>query len=173
VARQPFHWPKFSWPKEPIDLKRVGEWISMLRDLAALLFIPFLCLYGVILVAILWRVFGDMERDVTIQLAVVNYIGGALIGLLILIGLGVLWLQRRNIPSLSVTTPMGTVNIGSGDAAQATMAAAVVDAITPKEAPSVAAAVAGGVPPPSKPAATAAADAALPEADLEPEPEVK
>lgn len=168
----PLKLPTFQWPKN-VDLKRVGEWISTLRDLAALLFIPFLCLYGVVLVAILWRVFGSVERDVSIQLAAVNYIGAALIGLLILIGLGVLWLQRRNIPSLSVTTPMGTVTMGSGDAAQATMAAAVVDAITPQDAPSVAAAVAGTAPPPSKPAATAAADAALPPEEFEPEPEVR
>lgn len=149
------------WVKIPIDLKRVGEWISMGRDLAALLFIPFLCLYGAIMVYVLVRFFGNHERPESVVLAVVNYLGAALIGLCILIGLGVLWLQRRNIPTLSVTTPMGTVNIGSGDAAQGVLAGAVIDAITPQDAPSVAAAAAGGAPAPSKDVATAAADKAV------------
>ena len=149
------------WVKIPIDLKRVGEWINTGRDLAALLFIPFLCLYGVFLVAILWRVFGKADRDVAVQLAVVNYLGATLIGLIILIGLGVLWLQRRNIPSLSITTPMGTMTMGSGDAAQSTLAAAVIDTLTPESAPSVAAAVAGTAPSPSKAVVTDAADAAV------------
>jgi len=164
--------PFTSWLKFPIDLKRVGEWISMLRDLAALLFIPFLCLYGAIMVYVLVKVFGTADRPENVVLAVVNYLGASLIGLCILIGLGVLWLQRRNIPTMTVTTPMGTVAIGSGDAAQAGLAGAVIDAITPAEAPSVAAAAAGGAPPPSKPAVTAAADAAMAEPTLEPEPKV-
>lgn len=157
--------PFTSWIKFPVDLKRVGEWISMLRDLAALLFIPFLCFYGAILVYILVKVFGTAERPEAVVLAVVNYLGAALVGLCILIGLGLIWLQRRSIPSFSVTTPWGTANISAGDAAQAPLAGAVIDAITPKDAPSVAAAAAGGAPPPSKPAATAAADA-----EFEPEP---
>ncbi|QHJ75227.1 membrane protein [Brevundimonas phage vB_BsubS-Delta] len=157
--------PRKPWIKLPVDLKRVGEWISMLRDLAALLFIPFLCFYGAIMVYVLIRFFGTPERPESVVLAVVNYLGAALVGLCVLIGLGVLWLQRRNIPTLSVTTPMGTVNIGSGDAAQAGLAGAVIDAITPADAPSVAAAAAGGAPPPSKETATAAADA-----EFEPEP---
>ncbi len=159
------HTPRKPWIKLPVDLKRVGEWISMGRDLAALLFIPFLCLYGAIMVYVLIRFFGSAERPESIVLAVVNYLGAALISLCVLIGLGVLWLQRRNIPTLSVTTPMGTVNIGSGDAAQAGLAGAVIDAITPSDAPSVAAAAAGGAPPPSKETATAVADA-----EFEPEP---
>ena len=106
--------PRKPWIKLPVDLKRVGEWISMLRDLAALLFIPFLCFYGAIMVYVLIRFFGTPERPESVVLAVVNYLGAALVGLCVLIGLGVLWLQRRNIPTLSVTTAMGTVNIGSG-----------------------------------------------------------
>lgn len=166
---QPSKHPRNPWIKLPVDLKRVGEWISMLRDLAALLFIPFLCFYGAIMVYVLIRFFGTADRPESVVLAVVNYLGAALVGLCVLIGLGVLWLQRRNIPTLSVTTAMGTVNIGSGDAAQAPLAGAVIDAITPQDAPSVAAAAAGGAPPPSKPAATAAADA---EMAIEPEPKV-
>ena len=166
---QPSKHPRKPWIKLPVDLKRVGEWISMGRDLAALLFIPFLCLYGAIMVFVLIKFFGTTDRPESVVLAVVNYLGAALVGVCILIGLGVLWLQRRNIPTLSVTTAMGTVNIGSGDAAQAPLAGAVIDTITPQDAPSVAAAAVGGAPPPSKPAATAAADA---EMAIEPEPEV-
>lgn len=147
------------WVKVPFDLKRVGDWISVGRDLAALLFIPFLCLYAAALVWILVEVYSGPEQTETVILVIVNYIGSALIGLLILIGLGVLWLQRRNIPTISVKTPMGTVEIGSGDAAQSVLAGAVIDAITPEGAPSVAAAAAGKEPAPSKQASTAAADA--------------
>ena len=124
---------------------------------------------AVLMVFVLIKFFGTTDRPESVVLAVVNYLGAALVGLCILIGLGVLWLQRRNIPTLSVTTAMGTVNIGSGDAAQAPLAGAVIDTITPQDAPSVAAAAVGGAPPPSKPAATAAADA---EMAIEPEPEV-
>lgn len=125
-----------AWVKLPVDLKRVGEWISILRDLAALLFIPFLCLYGTLLTILLWRAFGGHDRPVEVVVAVVNFLGAALVGLVILIGLGVLWLQRRNIPSLSITTGMGTVNIGSGDdTSQAGLVAAAVDAITPAHKP--------------------------------------
>lgn len=127
------------WYKMPqVNLRRVGEWISMGRDLAALLFIPFLCFYGALLVVLLWKGFGTGEHPEAVVLAVVNYLGGALVGLVILIGLGVLWLQRRNIPSLSITTAWGSATIGSGDAEQAGLAAAAIDAITPPEAPSVA-----------------------------------
>jgi hypothetical protein len=165
--------PFTSWIKFPIDLKRVGEWISMLRDLAALLFIPFLCFYGAIMVYILVKVFGHAERPESVVLAVVNYLGGALIGLCILIGLGLIWLQRRTIPSFSVTTPWGTANISAGDAEQARLAAAAIDAVTAPDAPSVAAAAAGKAPPPTKPAAGAVADAAATggaEPEFEPEP---
>lgn len=149
------------WFQPPFDLKRVGEWISMFRDLAALLFIPFLCLYGALLVLLLWRVFGTADRPEAVVLAVVNFLGGALMGLVILIGLGVLWLQRRNIPSLAITTAWGSATIGSGDAEQAKLAAAAIDAVTPPGAPSVSAATGGPPPPPSKATATAAGDAAL------------
>lgn len=120
-AAVPLRFQTPGWAKGPIDLRRVGEWISMGRDLAALMFIPFLCAYGATLVWILVDVFATPDRPESVVLAVVNYLGGALIGLLVLIGLGVLWLQRRNIPTLSVTTPMGTFNMGSGDVGQATL----------------------------------------------------
>ena len=59
---QPSKHPRKPWIKLPVDLKRVGEWISMGRDLAALLFIPFLCLYGAIMVYVLIRFFGTADR---------------------------------------------------------------------------------------------------------------
>lgn len=131
-------WKKLTWPKVRVDLKRVGEWIETGRSLAALLFIPFLCLYAAALVAIFVRVFAQMGSE-AITLKVVDFLGVTLIGIVILIAFGVLWLQRREIPSLSITTPWGQASIGAGHGGDQGVVAAVVDAITPPGAPTVAA----------------------------------
>lgn len=123
-------------PLPKVDLKRVGEWIDTGRSLAALLFIPFLCLYACGLVYILWL--GGWGENTAVER--VKWLGISLLGLIILIGLGVLWLQRRDIPSFSVTTPWGTANVSEGHEANVTVsptAAAAINAVTPPGTPPV------------------------------------
>lgn len=101
-------------PRQPVNLERVDRWLVTLRDLLALLFIPALCVYATGLVLILWLAFGKHE-DSAVVLRVVDALAWALIGLLALIGLGTLWLQRREIPNIQITGPAGlNVNIGEG-----------------------------------------------------------
>lgn len=95
---------------KPLNLDRIANWLIVLRDLAALLFVPFLCAYAAALVWIIWKGgWSDHTQEIRIQ-----YLGMALIGLLILVAFGVLWLQRREIPEISLQTSWGRARIGSG-----------------------------------------------------------
>lgn len=107
----------FGLPPIPrADLKRLGEWIEALRSLAALLFIPALCAYGAalvyVLVALPWPEATASQR--------ITFIGSALIGVLLLIGLGTLWLQRRDIPNVSISGPgfQATISDAEGEGGQ-------------------------------------------------------
>lgn len=93
-------------PKLPkADLPRLTAWVELLRSVAALLFIPFLCLYAAGFVFLLWQ-FGHLGPE-SVRLHVVDWFGYALLGTLALIGLGVLWLQKRDIPDVTVQGPGG------------------------------------------------------------------
>lgn len=100
--------------RKPVDLKRWLEWIDTGRSLAALLFIPVISLMGIGLTLILWLSFGR-HGDVLVILAVVKWLGITLVGTLVLIGLGTLWLQRRDLPNLSIQTPWGSATLSGDD----------------------------------------------------------
>lgn len=86
------------------DLPRINAWVETLRGIAAILFIPCLCLYAIGLVYLM-REFAIMGPE-SVRLKVVDWYGWALIGLIINIGLGSMWLQKRNM-KFSGTTPGG------------------------------------------------------------------
>ena len=131
--------------QKPARVDAFGRWVDVLRNLAAILFIPFLCVYAAGIVLILWQDFGA-TGDKVVTLRVVDYLGATLLGLMVLIALGTLWYQRREVPSLSVKTPWGEAVIGKVDEIGTPLAAAVVDTVTQPDAPSVKGAV---VPPPA------------------------
>lgn len=88
---------------KPLDLDRLGKWLSLLRDLCAILFVPLSCLYAAVLVYILWQ--GGWDRPT--ETLRINYLGIALILLLALVGFGMFWLQRQKAPDISITAPGG------------------------------------------------------------------
>lgn len=106
----------FKLPKLPrADLPRIAAWVNVLRDVAALLFIPAVCLWAAGLVYLM-RDFAIMGPPDT-RLAVVNHFGYALYGLIGVIALGSLWYQKREI-NASGTTPGGAgfnLNVGNDE----------------------------------------------------------
>ena len=93
-----------------VDLKRWGEWVEFGRSLAALLFVPCLCLYGIGLVLLIWK--GGWSAATEAQR--LDYFGYALLGILVLIGLGLVWAQRRDIPNINISGPGFRAQIGEG-----------------------------------------------------------
>lgn len=88
---------------------RMSAALEIARTVAAILFIPALCVFGAGLVYILWL--GGWE--VATAETRIHYLGSALIGVMVLIACGVLWLQKRDLPSVSVKAPGGAeVTIG-------------------------------------------------------------
>lgn len=101
--------------RPPFDLKRILDWLDVGRSLAALLFIPVVTLLGIGLVLILWLSFPKLSGgDISVLLEIVKWFGMTLVGTLALIGGGMLWLQRRDLPDLSIQTPWGSATISDG-----------------------------------------------------------
>lgn len=98
------------WKLPKADLNRAGEWVEFGRSLAALLFIPCLCIYAVLMVLLMWK--GGWADDTQAQR--LDYFGYALIGLLVLIGLGLFWVQRRELPNVNIQGPGFRAQIGEG-----------------------------------------------------------
>lgn len=87
-----------------MDLKRLTQWIDLGRSVAALLFIPACCIYASVLVWLLYRLVGDTEA---ITLKVVEALAISLWGIIGLVALGVMWLQKRQLPDVKINTPGG------------------------------------------------------------------
>lgn len=92
------------------DLNRWGEWVEFGRSLAALLFVPCLCIYAVLMVLLIWK--GGWSDDTQAQR--LDYFGYSLLGILVLIGLGLVWAQRRDIPNINISGPGFQAKIGDG-----------------------------------------------------------
>lgn len=80
------------------------------RDWTAILYTPVLTVCGIVLAAVL--VWGPWPPETATQR--LNFLGWSLIGLLFLIGLGTLFLQRRTA-NIKVETPGGSVEFEGMD----------------------------------------------------------
>lgn len=86
--------------------------IDLGRSLLALLFVPVVCMMLVGMVLLMWR--GGWSDDTQAQR--LDYFGVTLIILSLLIGLGIVWLQRREIPTIRIRGPGGLeADISEGD----------------------------------------------------------
>ena len=98
-----------------VNLKRLHEWLGFARDLAALLFMPMVSLMASAVVFLLMMFFAEHADPLVVRM-VVQFLGWTLMGLVTLLGLGLLWTQRRNIPDIKITTPGGlSVELDNGD----------------------------------------------------------
>lgn len=87
-----------------MNISRISQWIDIGRSLAALLFIPACCVYAGIIVWLLYRMVGDTE---SITLKIVEALAFTLWGIIGLVALGVMWLQKRQLPDVKINTPGG------------------------------------------------------------------
>ena len=87
-----------------MNLKRLTQWVDFGRSLAALLFIPACCFYAAVLVYLLYRLVGDSEA---VNLKIVEALAISLWGIIGLVALGVMWLQKRELPDVKISTPSG------------------------------------------------------------------
>lgn len=87
-----------------MNITRLSQWIDVGRSLAALLFIPACCVYAAVIVWLLYRLVGDTE---SITLKVVEALAISLWGIIGLVALGVMWLQKRQLPDVKINTPGG------------------------------------------------------------------
>lgn len=96
---------------KPLDLERASKLVALARDIAAVLFIPFSCLYAAGLVLILWQ--GHWPEATAPQR--IQFLGIALLGMLVLVALGMLWLQRRDIPKIKASWVGGKLELEADD----------------------------------------------------------
>lgn len=89
-----------------MNLKRLHEWLDFLRSVAALLFMPVVSLGASAIIALLMIFFAGHPDPIVVQL-VVRFLGYTLMGLVILLGFGLMWTQKRNL-KISGTGPNGT-----------------------------------------------------------------
>lgn len=89
-----------------MNLKRLHEWLDFLRSVAALLFTPVMTLAATGIIALLMFSFSGHTDPVVVRM-VVQFLGYTLMGLVILIGFGLMWTQKRNL-KISGTGPNGT-----------------------------------------------------------------
>lgn len=90
-------------------LERIKAAADAARDWAALLYTPVLTLYAVWVTALMVWAYPWAEKTEPQRL---DFLGGALIGALCLIGLGTLFYQRRPPPRIRARTPAGELEIG-------------------------------------------------------------
>ena len=93
------------------SLARLRAVADVVRDYAALLYTPVLTAYAVWLTAVVafgaWTASSEPLR--------INILGAALILALCLIGLGVLFYQRRPTPRIRARAPVGELEIGASE----------------------------------------------------------
>ena len=96
-----------TWP----SLERVKAAADAARDWAALLYTPVLTLYAVWITALMVWAYPWAEKTEPQRL---NFLGGALIAALCLIGLGTLFYQRLPPPHIRARTAAGELEISGG-----------------------------------------------------------
>lgn len=94
-----------------LDLERIKATADAARDWAALLYTPVISLYAVWLTALMVWAYPWAKKTEPQRL---DFLGGALIGALCLIGLGTLFYQRRPPPHIRAKTPAGELEINGG-----------------------------------------------------------
>ena len=98
-----------------MNLKRLNEWVEFLRNVAALLFMPAVSLMAAAIVAILMIAFAGHADPIVVQM-VVRFLGWTLMGLVLLLGCALFWIQRRDLPDITIKTPGGLeVSLDNGD----------------------------------------------------------
>ena len=89
-----------------MNLKRLHEWVEFLRSVAALLFMPAVSVMAAGIVAILMFSFAGHTDPIVVQM-VVRFLGWTLMGLVLLLGCALFWIQRRDLPDITIKTPGG------------------------------------------------------------------
>ena len=93
------------------QVEAIHTLVDLGRSILALLFVPIVCAMLTAMVLLMWR--GGWSDDTQAQR--LDYFGVTLIILSLLIGLGIVWLQRREIPTIRIRGPGGLeANISEG-----------------------------------------------------------
>lgn len=95
------------------SLSQAKALAGVVRDWAALLYTPVLSLYAVWLTATIVWLYPWAEAT---QARRIDFLGGALIATLCLIGLGTLFYQRRKPPNIRARLPAAELEISTPDA---------------------------------------------------------